>query len=469
MSARGGQQVGFTDVRDFDQFIDDPLPPVTQDNIDIELHVGEEDAFERRDIGETDRPVVAPTDDARSYSIIDAEVELIDGPETNYMQALVVGDGHNIPPSEGDPLNRGDPPEIVTLNVNNQLTEAERDGQQISRIFTGVVANAARMGDHHFKMTAFWPGFNIIQDEKVVLAPPPALFFGTDVVDYQFRRNSVSHFINRVGQRVTGGTPFSWTVNMDRDGVLVGELPDGTEVRNGFDIEVTVDTWREPIEEVLDNMQLKSESIWEVDRYGDFYFGAINPDAHKLRFITETSAGKQSPAWRSVLVIGDGVVSQDGWGASAQINEDAMEVRGNIDGAEVEDGLAEPTFVYRNLEINTREEARHVMEELREEIREQAAGGFIEVVGHPEVWPGDAIELPDAPQQPFALERFGVKRVIHRLNNNDGYTTRIECGGITNASKTVFEDELMDIIEEQKEYEDSREDRQQAAGGAFEL
>jgi len=93
------------------------------------------------------------------------------------------------------------------------------------------------------------------------------------------------------------------------------------------------------------------------------------------------------------------------------------------------------------------------MDQLREEIREQAAGGFIEVIGHPEVWPGDAIELPDAESQPFGLERFGVRRVIHRINNQGGFMTRIECAGLTNGVETLFEQDLKDLIQEQKEYE----------------
>ena len=445
------------------EFTDDPLEAVTQDNIDISLHIGPEEQFERRDVPGSDKPRVAPTDGAREYDIIQAEMEMSNvTDETNYIEAIVVGTDHNIPPSEGNPLRRQDRPEIVTLDVKNQLTEAERDGQQIDRIFTGVVANAARLGDHRFKMTVFWPGFNQIKDGRVITSPPPPIsrfLNGTGLsfreIDNSFRKNKISTIINRVGRRVTRNSMFDYEVNLADDGVVVGETPDGQEIRNGFDQEITRDSFNEEIDSVLDDLMLKSESVWNVDRYGDFYFGAIQPDVHKLRYMTETSAGKQSPAWRSVRVIGDGVVSQDGWGASAQINESPEEVLGNIDGTTVEDGLAEPTFEYRNMEINTREEARHVMNELREEIRDQAAGGHIEVVGHPEMWPGDAIELPDAESQPFGLERFGVRRVIHRINNQEGFMTRIECGGLTNGVSTLFEDNLEDLIVEQREYENT--------------
>ena len=452
------------------EFIDDPLPPVTQDNIDIELRIGPDDTFERRSVKGSEEPKVAPTEAAREYDIIDAEIELSNiTDETNYIEAIVVGVDNNIPPSEGDPLNSRDRPEVVTLDVKNQLTEAERDGQEIDRIFTGVVANAARLGDHRFKMTAFWPGFNEIKDGRITTSPPPSFSdfiaatggptSGTTpnfkTTDNSFRKNKISTIIDRVGRRVTRNSIFDYQTNLADGGVLVGERPNGEEIRNGFDQEVTRDGVREEIDTVLDDLSLKSESVWNVDRYGDFYFGAIQPDSHKLRYMTETSAGKQSPAWRSVRVIGDGIVSQDGWGASAQINEDPEKVLGNIDGTSVEDGLAEPVFEYRNMEINTEKEASHVMNELREEIRDQAAGGFIEVIGHPEVWPGDAIELPDAESQPFGLERFGVRRVIHRINNQDGFMTRIECGGLTNGTETVFEDDLKDLVQAQKEYENA--------------
>ena len=459
------------------EFVDDPLVPVTQDNIEIDLFIGPRDAFDRGTVRGSEKPRVRPTDAAREYDIIEAEIELVDGKETNFMEAVLVGKDHNIVPTEGNPVEQRNEPELVTLDIKNQLTEAERDGQQIDRVFTGTVANAARLGDQRFKMTAFWPGFNRIQDGRIVISPPPALYFGVGETSFVSRRNTISNIIGRAGREITRGTPFDYEINLDPDGVIVGNKPERggnfTVIRNGFDEEVTRDSLLEPIETLLKDLKLKSESVWDVDRYGDFYFGAIQPDAHKLRYITETSAGKQSPAWRSVRVIGDGVVSQDGWGASAQINEDPETLLGNIDGSSVEEGLAEPTFEYRNMEISTRVEAKHVLEELLEEIREQTAGGYVEVVGHPEVWPGDAIELPDAEAQPFGLERFGVKRVIHRINNRDGFMTRIECNGLTNGTKTLFEEDLKDIIDEQKEYllrgtaSEQRQKMREATEGAF--
>ena len=434
-------------------FVDDPLTTVTQDNIDIALRIGPASSFERRSVdGGADRPVLAPTSSARSYHIIDAEVELTKNTEANFMEATIVGDDTDKRPSEGDPLNEYVDPEVVTLDVYNQLTEAERDSNNISRVFTGQVANAARMGDHSFKMTAFWPGHNIIKNKKVLLVPPPVLFAGLENVDYNPRRNKISTFAELTGNRITRGTPFEPVINMSTDGIVVGERPDGTEIRYGYDGEITLTTWKKEVNSVLETLARGSLSEWDVDRYGDFYFGAARPRAHKLRYITDTSAGKQSPPWRSVQVIGDGIVSQDGWNASAQINEEPEVVRGNLGGSGFDADLAEPTFVYRNMEIQTRDEAMHVLNKIREEIREQAGGGHVEVVGHPEVWPGDAIELPDARDQPLGLDRFLVKKVIHRLNSKNGFMTRIECGGVTNAADTVFVSDV-DELKDSQEYD----------------
>lgn len=444
-----GQQFAYT-TDSSDEFVDDPLEPVTQDNIDVELRIGPAYMFERGSVEATDRPVVRPTEQARSYEILEAEVELVDGPETNYMTATVVGDGHDVVPSEGDPLDRNEPPDVITLDIDNELTESERGGGEITRVFTGVIANASRLGNGQYEFVAFWPGFNEIQNEDIIVAPPPALFFNAGTVNYNPRRQKVSQLVRRVGISLTFDNIFDYRINVAQTGIEVGDRPNGQTFYSGFDPEVTVDSWRAPIKELLTQLELKSESVWEVDRYGDFYFGAIQPEAHKLRYITDSSAGKMSPAWRSVRVIGDGVVSEDGWGSSAMINEDPERVQGNIADDELDDELAEPTFVYRNMEINTEDEARHVMNELREEIRDQAAGGEVEVIGHPEVWPGDAIELPDAPNQPFGLERFGVKKVIHRLNSSDGFMTKIKCGGLTNGKQTTFEDTLNELIIEDR-------------------
>lgn len=426
------------------EYVDEPLDSVTQDNIDIDLRIDGAGSFKRGSHPATEREVLQPLDDAREYDIIEAEVELIDGAKANYLKATVVGVGHNILPSEGDPTNIDDAPEIVTLDVNNELTENERDSNEITRIFTGTVANASRLGNGMMEFVAFWPGSNEIKSEDVVIVPPAALLNFAGNPDYSPRRKQISQFARMISWRVTGGTVFDYNINVADGGVLVGTR-NGEELRNGYDIEVTVDSWRESINDLLDTMALKSESIWEVDRYGDFYFGAVDPEAHKLRYITDNSAGKTSPAWRSVQVIGDGVVSEDGWDASALINESPEQVQGNISDAEKDsDQLVEPTFTYRNMEINTQEEAQHVMNELRENIREQAASGYVEVIGHPEVWPGDAIELPDAPNQPFQRDRFGVKKVIHRLNNDDGFMTRIECGGLTEAKETLYQGDIQE-------------------------
>ena len=88
----------------------------------------------------------------------------------------------------------------------------------------------------------------------------------------------------------------------------------------------------------------------------------------------------------------------------------------------------------------------------RERFGLDDGGGHVEVVGHPEVWPGDAIELPDARDQPLGLDRFLVKKVIHRLNSKNGFMTRIECGGVTNAADTVFVSDV-DELKDSQEYD----------------
>lgn len=436
-------------TRDYTSIIDDiqqgytdpPLASVVEDNIDISVYMGPSDAFDVIN----DR--LFPNDRARQYDVLSLEIELTNSTETNYVIGEVVGRGHNIKPREGSTF-RSDWPEqdIITIDIDNELTEAQRDSDEITRAFTGVISNASRLGSDRFEFMAFWPGFNELQNSEVIVSPPPGLV-SAEMVDYSSRRILISRLARSIGVRLTLDTPFTYNINVAPGGVVVGTRPNGTEITAGSDLEVTVDSWRMPIttensDGLLTRIEEASNSIWDVDRWGNFYFGAPQPSSHKLRYITETSAGLQSPAWRSVRVIGDGVVSEDGWSNSALINERPIAIKENIDDSDIDEGLAEPTFTYRNMEINTQAEAREVKNKILEELREQMASGEIRVVGHPEVWPGDAVEMPDSRNQPFGLERFLVKKVTHRINSSDGFLTIIEVGGITNAAETTFEDEI---------------------------
>ena len=446
------------ELNDQPDFIDEPLDPVAQDNIDVEVRIGPA----QDGLDDTNAPV-----NSFDYVPTELEIHLTEGTQSNYAVGHLVPDGHNRKPSPSteealdDGLTDAD---VIAIDVDNELTEFRENTEEVTRIFTGILSNASRIESGLYEFMAFWPGYEEIQNGSTIVSLPPPEYetfnYGGRSFRYPVYENRwqyASIIAEDVAEDVTRDTPFGYDISITDDGTDVGGVSYGDDQQMYMDSSYVPITLEGNDEGALERVVSATNSIWEVDRYGDFLIGPPVPDgeqktavtSHKLRYITETSAGIRSPAWRSVVVIGDGVVSQDGWGANAQINENPQSFYDTVEGeqqaeatdfgAEVRrDELAKPVFEYVNLEIQTAEEARKVLERIKEKIRKQMAGGEITVVGHPEVWPGDAVEMPDSKNQPYGLERFGVGKVVHRLNNSDGFLTKIEVVGMTNANETTF-------------------------------
>jgi hypothetical protein len=449
-----GLYVGNEDV----QYRDPSLDPVVQDNLDIRVLIGP------GQLVDDNTPSLG-----RDYFVTELEVHLTDGAESNYARGIVVPDGHDRKPSTGDPLDDDNRPDIITIDVDNELTEARPDTDgEITRIFTGIISNSSRLERGRFEFMAFWPGFNVIQNSGVQVSMPTPDVSSTEYQgtpyyqsDYTNTRQFASIIARDIAQDISEQVRFPFDINITDDGY------DINGVKYATDTELAVQSAYIPItvegsdEGMLTRVVNATNSVWEVDRYGNFVVGPPIPrsavgedeyvptaiDSHKLRYITETTAGLQSPAWNSIVVIGSGVVSQDGWQSNAQLQENRAQYSEVITdkgrSASVEGNVAEPVFEYTNLEIDTETEARNVLKKLKEKIRKQAGNGEVTVVGHPEVWPGDSIELPDSVNQPFASERYGVEKVTHRINSSDGFITKIKVSGQTNANEAVWSDEVI--------------------------
>lgn len=415
-----------------DQFTDEPLDPFVRDNLEVDCII-----------------------DGQRYLTRELEVHLTDGSATNYATGIVIAQKDGDGPEVGDK---------IAIEVDNKLTEIRPNTSEITRLFTGVISNRSRIKNlGAFEFMAFWPGFNEIQNGKVGInyTPPRIQDFSVKdagtvplKVNYTKSHQLASDIAEQVAETITAGTDFGFDIFISGDGERINGQ------RYAQDIKLWIRSAQVPItadgsdEGLLQRVTRATNTVWEVDRYGNFYIGPPRPNgniptsvqSHKLRYITETTAGKQSPAWRSIKVIGDGVVSKDGWASSAQVNEEKQLLSSPIarrtDAQPKDVELAEPTFVYTNLEIKTADEAENVLTQIREDIRKQNAGGEITVVGHPELWPGDAIELPDTEKQPFSNERYAIGKVIHRINNSDGFLTKIEVMGETNAANSVWSDEV---------------------------
>lgn len=434
---------------------DDLLSTVTRDNLDISITIGPDSAetFSAERLNSDNFP-----EDGKEYFTTELEVHLSIGSDSNYATGLIVPDGHEDSPSVGDPLGTEEP-DIITIDVDNSLSE-ERPGTngEITRIFTGVISNISKVQDGLYEFTAFWPGFNFIQNGSIEFQQPGVDTYEATHANAKFAVGDVSGQLRYSGdvastivQRMRKQSRFPAGHSIVEGGYDVNGVKYSKDERVKFENNKTALTQEAPNEGVLTSLVNSTNSIWVIDRYGRFWIGPPTPiqdepqiptssSAHKLRYITETSAGKQSPAWQSIIVIGDGVASRDGWESNAQINSNPAKFKSDVVPKTLvdEEGLAEPVFKYVNLEINTAAEAGNVLEKLRENIKEQQASGEITVVGHPELWPGGSIEMPNSINQPFNNERFTIRKIKHRINNSDGFVTKIEVGGQTNSSEGVF-------------------------------
>lgn len=454
-------------------YTDEPLDSIVQDNIEVDLRIG-----------------------GLKYLPIELEIELTDGAEGNYVSGkIATPPGHNEKPSAGAPQFSGGEgsstpavavktgPDLVTIDIDNDLMEERPETSgEIERVWTGIVSNASRIGNGMFEFMSFHPGHHKIQNAAVnidmswmeedfdrLLGEDGNIFMSHSELtgnDNSGRFKRASYIAEEIAKVVTedidipGTDPYE--INMEPGGVTVGTAPNGETIKQGKDIKIDTANIKnfkitKGEEGLLRYITNQTNSIWDIRRDGSFYIGAPEPEGHKLRYIVDTSAGKQSPFYLSVQVIGNNIASQKGWLEKDMVNanhesigKDLIEDAEPYEIKDAREELAQPTFVYRNLAIQTQTEAETVLEKILEEIRGQMGGGEMEVVGHPEVRPRDAVEMPDAKKQPFANERYGVKRVVHRVNNSDGFLTKIEVGGMTKAGSVVFETPSQNI-----EYEES--------------
>jgi len=226
---------------------------------------------------------------------------------------------------------------------------------------------------------------------------------------------------------ITDPTPVSQVVEESIKGLDVR-----AKVSPSNDVPIRMERNNAVVADILDDLAKKSNSIWKVDSYDVLDFGKPEIEEHELELITDTSAGKQTPPYRSVRVLGDNIVSRDGWnkrymtGDTRVISE--WHIEQSDDGSySVAKGIGEqPIFPYKDKEIQTQEQADNIGENLANDLAKQAQGGWINVVGREDIGPLDYVSVPEF----LGGETYLVAGTIHTLTDSDGYKTRITCGGI---------------------------------------
>ncbi len=170
------------------------------------------------------------------------------------------------------------------------------------------------------------------------------------------------------------------------------------------------------------------QAVWVVDPTNTVRviqqsnLGSLTTE-HQLESVIDTSAGKATPAYQSVHIYGSSPASA---GASDRAGgRSAMHLIASAP-VSATAGEGDPTYTYIDDDIRTEEQAQNVADRLYQELQAQQQGGWIDIVGDPAIRPYDTVTLPES----LGGAQYLVSGVRHRLGIDNGFTTRIQCGGV---------------------------------------
>ena len=202
--------------------------------------------------------------------------------------------------------------------------------------------------------------------------------------------------------------------------------------------------------ELLDKVANETESTYWFDKRGTFNFGPPQISEYNVRYITDSTAGITTPPYQSVKVIGTGVASEEGYTATNQIVENPIvkkvaleDVDQSAGGYSTREGaLRDPVYTYKSADLVTDQQVESVANKLINKIGEQQKTGEITMVGFPEVTLDDVLVMPDSESQPMGGEDYAVTKITHRINNGDGFITKVQVSAPF--VETLFYDEPQD-------------------------
>lgn len=409
---------------------------------------------------------------------VEVEVQLAqkDTPNYAHIVRMIPGEGVEAP-SPPDQLISKD----FELHADNQLySERTTSAGEETLLFTGKLANISAIGTRAYEGIAYdpsqqplaSPGENVegvafggngsVLNQKIYVKSPyygmSALYGDSTGTKYEPKTVKASEMAQKIVDEIPGVTDYE--IQIQPEGKTVSG-PNGS-VTGAYDRELKFENVRTSLQNAIEKIREECEcEVW-YDKQGKLYVGVPEPTAHELRFITDASDGLTTPPYQSVKVIGSGVASEEGFNKKQLVAEDRIVVEGTFVNEQSGDGykfvnaenvsgdLPEPKFEYRNAEISTEAQAISTATSLVKDLAKQAAKGKVTVTGFPEVTPFDAIIMPHAsedkrnagvpnyqPGMPMGGSRYGVYKVIHRLNGSDGFKTIIHVCGLTNTSRVA--------------------------------
>lgn len=411
--------------------------------------------------------VVDVTIGDNKWLIVDGKINRSRYNETDTVQCIAVPSRDN---PDAEPIEEQEI--VVKLGPRSSVsTDGNRDmvngDELLVTVFTGYVTNVFDFGDGSWEIEAV----NYMLDLKTT-----NVYISTD------EPVRISKLVEEVIEdvRISGGVDIEYNIDL-RPSFQMPPSPFGFSrfgsfgiVRDNTDVLTSKEYTRVKAAEVLDRLSEMANAAWWIDVNNRLQFGPTDTAGHKLSWVTETSAGKQTPPYKSVKVIGDNIVSQTGWERSQMLSESTGLSQGQLQRFGVEDeeigtgGLVPPTFVYKSEAIKTRKEAQNVRDRVLDELQQQQAGGHVTVVGRPMIDILDVIEMPDSfartsnspLEESTTLEpaQYKVQAVEHRINGSDGFITKIECGGLADRYKgPVYEYQDGSIILSTEDPDDDEE------------
>lgn len=421
--------------------------------------------------------------DGSEWHPLEIKVELTNHSTPDYVDMIISPQSGVLENLEGFPSetakNGGLLGKEFTLDVNTELEVGGRSTEQ-TRVFTGQLANLSTAAEGAWEAVAFDPSHQSFASDDT--EENEGNFFNSTInlpastnntaipaddtyyEDPSLTKPSASQIkASELAKKIIEESDISLSANdykiklKDYPGYKIGIRPNGTGVNAGIDWLLFFSSQEITVEDALERITTTTNSSYWFDENGKFYIGAVEQgspiDVFDLSFITETSAGKSTPAWKGVQVIGSGVVSEDGWDKTNMNSENPSTSAASLkdDGKTDTDKLKKPVYTYRNLEIQTQAEADSVAKEIVNDLQDQQAKGKVTVVGLPEIRPLDAIQMPQSddenepnynPDQPMGGRRYSVVKVVHKINPSDGFVTDIHVGGLKRESSTLFNEDI---------------------------
>lgn len=182
-----------------------------------------------------------------------------------------------------------------------------------------------------------------------------------------------------------------------------------------------------PCTEALTELLQEYNWHWWVDTGNVVHVAPDLPTREvEVPYITEMSAGKETPPWQQVRVVGNHSTAADAADPDVDSNETLI---GKGDPITATAGNGAPVYEHVDKSIMTEETAQSLANAIMEELARQQGGGSVTAVGMEDVRPLDVIELPTH----LGGESYLVSGVIHDASSSNGFTTEIECGGLIGA------------------------------------